>query len=85
MKSGANGKTYQPVTMAEALEVIRAAAIPFRAEDLGGRLWPHLDGRGPSRGGPSSCAVAATYMLGKLRRRGEVEQLKDGSWRAAPG
>lgn len=82
MKRGANGKTYQPVTMAQVLARLRAAVRPVHASDLGGELWPHLDGRGPSRGGPSSCAVAATYMLSKLRARGEVEQLRDRTWRA---
>jgi len=85
MKRGVNGEMYRPVTMAEVLSRLRADYRPVRAESLGGDLWPHLDGRGPSRSGPSSCAVAATYMLGRLRARGQVEQLRDRTWRAVRG
>ena len=81
-KRGANGKSYRPVTMAEVLAQLSASGRPISAAELGGRLWPHLDGRGPARGGPSSCAVAASYALGKLRQRGKAERLPDRTWRA---
>lgn len=44
------------------------------AENLGATLWPDKIGYGPARGGPGSCAVSASYLLGKLRKRQLVGQ-----------
>lgn len=46
---------------------------PSFAEEIGAHLWPDKVGYGPARGGPPSCAVAASWMLGKMRRAGLVE------------
>ena len=65
----ASGQEFERVTQADIL----AAVKDWRtAEDVGESLWPHLIGRGPVTGGPSSCAVAATFQLSKLEHAGKV-------------
>lgn len=65
------GIRYRPVTHTDLLKAVLDAR---RAEDVGEELWPHLHGRGSTRGGPSSCYVTAARMLGKLRKQGLVRQ-----------
>ena len=66
----ANGAEYKPVTHEQILEAVKDWKS---AEKVGEELWPHLIGRGPVTGGPTSCAVAATFQLSKLEHAGKVE------------
>ena len=50
------------------------------ADQIGAHFWPDKTGYGPSRGGPGSHAVAAAWMLGKMRRKGLVFQNRHGQW-----
>lgn len=60
------------------LDVLRVLADgPQFAENVGAACWPDKIGFGPSRGGPASVAVSASYMLGRLRKSGLVEQSLD--------
>ncbi len=69
------GVLYRPVSTAD---VLRAVLEPRHADDVGAKLWPHLHGRGPSRGGPSACYATAARMLGRLRQRRLVDyQIRD--------
>ncbi len=76
------GLEYRPVS---TQDVLRAVLVPRRAEAVGSELWPHLHGRGPTRGGPSACYATAARFLGRLRRRGLVVQDfnsgRDHRWR----
>lgn len=74
MKIGINGQEYEPVSLLQVLRFVDAHG-PVHAEDVGWALWPHLEGRAPSRGGPSACYVTAARVLGKARQRGWVAQL----------
>lgn len=47
---------------------------PRLAHDIGAHFWPDKCGYGPSHGGPSAVAVSASYLLGRMRIRGFVEQ-----------
>lgn len=64
-----SGKQYKPVTH---LQILEAVANWRTAESVGEELWPHLIGQGPMTGGPSSCAVAATFQLKRLEHAGKV-------------
>lgn len=47
---------------------------PQYADDIGAHFWPDKIGYGPARGGPSSCAVAATWLLSRMHHKGLVEK-----------
>lgn len=49
------------------------------AEAVGWELWPHLRGKGSSKGGPSNCAIVAGFQLRKLEHAGKVIS-KRGKW-----
>ncbi len=51
---------------------------PLRPEDLGERLWPNAKAGGPSRGGPSYVACAASWQLGKMRHETKWVQTEFG-------
>ena len=66
------GAEYQPV---KALDILRALKDGAKsAHDLGEELWPHLIGRGSTRGGPSGCNYTASCQLGRLKKKGWVDQ-----------
>lgn len=52
---------------------------PQPAWKIGERFWPDKCRYGPSRGGPDSASVAASYLLGRMARRGWVEHYFDRS------
>ena len=64
---------YRPVTEQQILEAVSDWKT---AEQVGSSLWPHLIGRGPVTGGPSSCAVAASFQLRKLEHAGKVKSAR---------
>ena len=70
----ASGAEFERVTVADILARCKDWAT---AEEIGWDLWPHLRGRGPVTGGPSSCAVAATFQLSKLEHAGKVRSRSD--------
>jgi hypothetical protein len=67
------GTFYPSVTHLDILLALQMKQ-PIRAEDLGNYLWPHLEGRSPTRGGPTAANVTASRHLGKLKARGLVSQ-----------
>lgn len=60
------------VTMLDVLTLL--AVGPKTAQEIGEECWPDKVGFGSPNGGPSSVAVSASYMLGKLSKRVLVHQ-----------
>lgn len=64
------GLEYVPVTLDDIVDAVGKIGDEGKtSEEIGAILWPHLKG-GPSRGGPSRAAVAASFQLAKAERAG---------------
>lgn len=78
-------KSEHKTTMLDVLRFISQpnpiTSLRHSAANIGEYFWPDKASHGPSRGGPSSCAVSASYLLGKLRKRKLAEKdFKTGNW-----
>lgn len=51
------------------LRLLRTVGNGKTAYEIGKILWPKQDGRGSSGGGPSSCACAASWQIGRFQKR----------------
>jgi hypothetical protein len=77
-KHNSYGREYSPV---KAIDILRALdGGPKTAEQVGEELWPHLLGRGSSRGGPSACNYTAACQLGRLRAKGLTQWNYHGNY-----
>ncbi len=79
LKRNRLGIEYSPVTWDDILRLIDRRG-PIWSAGIGVELWVHLHGMGPSRGGPSSCEVAANFQLGRLEKRKLVRKRGDNHW-----
>lgn len=68
-RSKRSDKEYKPVSWQQILACLCEWTT---AEKVGEKCWPHLVGQGSSNGGPSSCAVAATFQLKRMEKAGLV-------------
>ena len=66
------GIEYPPVKAIDILLALKDGSKS--AEEIGEELWPHLHGRASTRGGPSGCNYTASCQLGRLRKKGWVDQ-----------
>ena len=72
--------TEHKTTFADVLAFLELNG-PQYAEDIGAHFWPDKIGFGSPNGGPSSVAVAASWMLGRMR----VSELVEKQWQKWSG
>lgn len=65
-------RTEHKTTMRDVLMFLLDG--PQYAEDIGAHFWPDKIGYGSPNGGPSSVAVAASWLLGRMCAKRLVEK-----------